>query len=234
MVSFKMILIYPIIKQNPNSRLNTQVENMIKYDMTDKLEEFRIYLDFLDLKDISIGTVYFEITEYCLLLKKDIVKGKSIFPNYNNDVLDDSFLLKKRSLGEFLTDFNGFISNQKDYDYSSPKKIINELNMITENNEIIDVNQKPKDVAEITSLLSERQIADTDFTFFKYNKIINFSFIDLDHNFADFFENNLYKKCELCKQVLLFLFTLKLVPLGRHASSLPYLWLYLLLSKLWT
>jgi len=58
-----MVIIYPML--NTDSVLNQQVEKMMNYDMTDKVDELKIYLEFLDLREVSIGTVYYEITEYC-------------------------------------------------------------------------------------------------------------------------------------------------------------------------
>jgi len=63
MVSFKMVIIYPML--NTDSVLNQQVEKMMYFLMTDKVDELKIYLEFLDLREVSIGTVYYEITEYC-------------------------------------------------------------------------------------------------------------------------------------------------------------------------
>jgi len=148
-----------------------------------------------------------------LFKHSDVIDQQDFPKSAKFDKNDDRFL-KKRSLADFLLGFDRFLDSRQDYDYFDSQKKTNDLfdNTVIRNpdtkiegkdiNTLKPIIQRPKvkNVADITSYLAENDITNTDFTFFKYNKMLNFSFIDLDFNFADFFEKNLYKTCELCHQ----------------------------------
>jgi len=191
MVTHKIIAVYPLICENLKSKnddLYAKLEKIMKYDMTDKVQELILCLDFLNITEISIKMTLYEMQEY-IYLKNEFQNPKD---TTKNDKPDET-LLKKRTIKEFEETFKKVTCNEN-------KTNCNESTIIEGKSEQICNSEKYKNrkVIDMSEYLHTYDPILTDFANFKYKRMVNFSFITLDQNFYDFFQNNLYKKCELC------------------------------------
>ena len=193
MVTHKIIVIYPLICEtfpSKNEDLYAKLEKIMKYDMTDKVQELKICLEFLNFREINIRMTLFEIYEFIYL------KMEEYYPIQIESEKESSeeMLLKKRTIKEFEKNIKQTIYKKEP---EQQFEMMIEKNL-EEDSSVSLQKSKQRKVIDMSEYLHTYNVTKTDFVFFKYNRLINFSFIDLDPNFNDFFQKHLYRTCELC------------------------------------